>query len=32
VIARRAITVFEAIGSDGDLADAWELMGLAELW
>jgi class 3 adenylate cyclase/tetratricopeptide (TPR) repeat protein len=30
-IARRAIAVFEAINSDVDLADAWQLMGLAEL-
>jgi tetratricopeptide (TPR) repeat protein len=31
VAARRAIEVFEAMGSDVDLADAWQLMGLAEL-
>jgi tetratricopeptide (TPR) repeat protein len=31
VIARRAIAVFEPIGSDADLADAWQLMGIAEL-
>jgi len=31
VIARRAIAVFEPIGSDADLADAWQLMGMAEL-
>jgi tetratricopeptide (TPR) repeat protein len=31
VIARRAIAIFEPIGSDADLADAWQLMGLAEL-
>jgi class 3 adenylate cyclase/tetratricopeptide (TPR) repeat protein len=30
-IARRAIAVFEPMGSDADLADAWQLMGLAEL-
>ena len=30
-IARRAIAVFEPIGSNADLADAWQLMGLAEL-
>ena len=30
-IAQRAITVFDAIGSDADLADAWQLMGVAEL-
>jgi class 3 adenylate cyclase/tetratricopeptide (TPR) repeat protein len=30
-IARRAIAVFEPIRSDADLADAWQLMGLAEL-
>ena len=30
-VARRAIAVFEAIGSDADLADAWQLMGVAEL-
>jgi class 3 adenylate cyclase/tetratricopeptide (TPR) repeat protein len=29
--ARRAIAVFESISSDADLADAWQLMGLAEL-
>ena len=31
ITARRAISVFERIGSDADLADAWQLMGLAEL-
>jgi len=31
VIARRAIAVFEPIGSDTDLADAWQVMGIAEL-
>jgi class 3 adenylate cyclase/tetratricopeptide (TPR) repeat protein len=31
VIARRAIAVFEPMGSDADLADAWMLMGIAEL-
>jgi class 3 adenylate cyclase/tetratricopeptide (TPR) repeat protein len=31
VIARRAIAVFEQIGSDADLADAWQLMGIAGL-
>ncbi len=31
VIARRAIAVFEPIGSDADLADAWQLMSMAEL-
>ena len=31
VIARRAIAIFEPVGSDADLADAWQLMGLAEL-
>ena len=30
-IARRAFAVFEPIGSDADLADAWMLMGIAEL-
>ena len=30
-IARRAIAVFEPIGSDADLADAWQLMGIADL-
>jgi class 3 adenylate cyclase/tetratricopeptide (TPR) repeat protein len=30
-IARRAIAVFEPLGSDADLADAWQLEGLAEL-
>ena len=30
-IARRAIAVFEPIRSDADLADAWQVMGLAEL-
>jgi class 3 adenylate cyclase/tetratricopeptide (TPR) repeat protein len=30
-IARRAITVFEPVGSDADLADAWQVMGIAEL-
>ena len=30
-IARRAIDVFEPIGSDADLADAWQLMGIADL-
>ena len=30
-LAHRAITVFDAIGSDTDLADAWQLMGVAEL-
>ena len=30
-IARRAIAVFEPICSDAELADAWQLMGLAEL-
>ena len=30
-LAHRAITVFEAIDSDADLADAWQLMGVAEL-
>jgi class 3 adenylate cyclase/tetratricopeptide (TPR) repeat protein len=30
-LARRAIGVFEPLGSDVDLADAWQLMGLAEL-
>ena len=30
-VARRAIAVFEATGSDADLADAWQLMGVAEL-
>ena len=31
VVARRAIAAFETIGSDADLADAWQLMGMAEL-
>ena len=31
VVGRRAIAYFELIGSDADLADAWELIGLAEL-
>ena len=30
-IARRAIEVFEPIRSDADLADAWQVMGIAEL-
>ena len=30
-VARRAIAVFERLGSEADLADAWQLMGLAEL-
>ena len=30
-LARRAIAVFEPLGSDADLADAWQLIGLAEL-
>jgi tetratricopeptide (TPR) repeat protein len=30
-VARRAIAVFEADGTDADLADAWQMMGLAEL-
>jgi class 3 adenylate cyclase/tetratricopeptide (TPR) repeat protein len=30
-VARRAIEVFEEMGSDVDLADAWQLVGLAEL-
>ena len=30
-LARRAIAVFEPLGSDADLADAWQLVGLAEL-
>jgi class 3 adenylate cyclase/tetratricopeptide (TPR) repeat protein len=30
-IARRAISVFEEVGSDADLADAWQLMGIAGL-
>ena len=30
-IARRAIAVFEPLGSDVDLADAWQVMGIAEL-
>ena len=30
-LARRAIAVFEPIDSDADLADAWQLMGIAEL-
>ena len=30
-IARRAIAFFEGTGSDADLADAWQLMGMAEL-
>jgi tetratricopeptide (TPR) repeat protein len=30
-IAQRAITVFERAGNDADLADAWQLMGIAEL-
>ena len=29
--ARRAIAVFEPMGSDVDLADAWQVMGIAEL-
>ena len=29
--ASRAITVFERIGDETDLADAWQLMGVAEL-
>jgi tetratricopeptide (TPR) repeat protein len=31
VIAQRALAVFEPIGSDADLADAWQLMSMAEL-
>ena len=30
-VARRAVGVFEAAGSDADLADAWQLVGTAEL-
>ena len=30
-VALRALSVFEPIGSDADLADAWQLVGLAEL-
>ena len=30
-LARRAIAVFERIGTDADLADAWQVMGIAEL-
>ncbi len=30
-LARRAIAVFGAMASDADLADAWQLMGIAEL-
>jgi len=30
-IARRSIEVFERLGSEADLADAWQLMGIAEL-
>jgi tetratricopeptide (TPR) repeat protein len=30
-VARRAIAVFEADGTDVDLADAWQLIGIAEL-
>ena len=30
-VAERAVAVFERLGSDADLADAWQLMGLAEL-
>ena len=30
-LARRAIAVFEQLGSDADLADAWQLMSIAEL-
>ena len=30
-VARRAIAVFEAHASEADLADAWQVMGLAEL-
>jgi class 3 adenylate cyclase/tetratricopeptide (TPR) repeat protein len=30
-VAQRAIAVFERLGGDADLADAWQLMGLAEL-
>jgi tetratricopeptide (TPR) repeat protein len=30
-LARRAITVFESLDRDADLADAWQLMGIAEL-
>jgi predicted ATPase len=30
-VARRAIAVFEPIRSDADLADAWQVMSLAEL-
>ena len=30
-MARRAIAVFEAEGTHADLADAWQLMGVAEL-
>ena len=30
-IAARALAVFEPIASEADLADAWQLMGLAEL-
>ena len=31
VIALRAIAVFEPLGSDVDLADAWQVIGIAEL-
>ena len=30
-VARHAIAVFEPLGSDVDLADAWQVMGIAEL-
>ncbi len=30
-VAQRAIDVFERLASEADLADAWQLMGLAEL-
>jgi class 3 adenylate cyclase/tetratricopeptide (TPR) repeat protein len=30
-VARRAIAVFSAAGTDAHLADAWQLMGIAEL-
>ncbi len=30
-LATRALSAFERIGSDADLADAWQLMGLGEL-
>jgi tetratricopeptide (TPR) repeat protein len=30
-VARRAITVFSEAGTDAHLADAWQLMGIAEL-